>query len=161
MGEPFNYTRHFREHVCPAICELGFECKNLKFCREVDGLTDEVSLPRSSWNNPGLSPCEFYIDIVLIDGEPTPAFQRLDRPTTVPFPQTYHPFFARGEKMLSDSKRHKLMSSFSSQQLEEIEIYNASMRWEYSNEEELVDQFKLAVERCNSAWIRCLLTFAS
>jgi hypothetical protein len=141
MTEPFNFSNLLGQIVKPKLKSCGFKSKGTKFIRKTEIFEEIIYCQRSHFNIPGL-PFTFFLNIGFEKGpNKIWGYGRLARPTHIPFPTHYAPFW---ESKMSSPERNSLMASFSSKQKEEIDLYNHSRQWKYESETELATLFSEA-----------------
>ncbi len=148
MTEPFNFTQYLREILRPTMKEKGFVLRHSKFLRSRDDHSEVVWIQRCSWNLPGFSPCEFFVNIG-IKTDDMEDYVRLDRPTTFPFPPHYEPFCTNKIEKFDAEARTNRMNSFTPQQRSQINDYLRSRAWIYNSEIQLKSQLELLRETLN------------
>lgn len=144
MAEAYSFSKHLRAIVGPELRAKGFKLKGVKFSRSLGDYLETVDFQRSRWNINGL-PFEFYVNIG-IKADSWGDFGRLKRPTQLPLPEHYRPFFEKGARELNEEQKQELMDSFSPSQRTEIYEWVGSKMWRYQSEPELIAQFSLAVD---------------
>lgn len=114
---------------------LGYKRRGARFIRSENGLDYAIYLERSSWNSLTDRPKQLSVIIEVFSDRKLYASTSLFRLTKLKFPSYYAPFFLDN---LDWPEKGRLMASFSTEQLGEIDKYLESIHWYYDSEESLV-----------------------
>ena len=116
---------------------LGFKKRGAIFIKGEQPFDYFIYLERSRWNAALPDrPNELSVFIGISNEAKVESTSTLFRLTKLKFPSYYGPFFLDD---LDWAEKGRLMGSFSSKQVEEIDSYLESIQWHYDSEESLVN----------------------
>lgn len=148
MTEPYNFSKHLKTVVKPALVAKSFKLKGTAFKRNTDNYVETISFQRSRFNQPD-TPSEFYLNLGIESNQLTTS-GRIHRPTTFPIPEQYKRFMVENLDTFTFEQRGVAMHAFDPSVKAEIERYADSRRWLYSSESDLIDNFEVVVEFLSS-----------
>lgn len=136
MVDNLNYSKNLTGILGQVLRPLGFNKKGTRFILNQSYLEFSINLPRSRWNSLPDRPknLSIYLEVESSDRKIVDSIP-IFRPTKVTFPAFYGPFFLDNLEWIQKSN---LMSSFTDEQLSEIDNYTKSINWYYDGEESLI-----------------------
>ena len=120
----------------PVLLPLGYKRHGTRFIQQENGLDYSVYLERSSSNRLTDRPKQLSVFAEVFRDKKLFFSISLFRLTQKKFPSYYGPFFFDD---LDWTEKGRLMASFSTKQLEEIDKYLESIHWHYNSEESLIE----------------------
>ena len=132
MVDNLNYSKNLTGILGQVLRPLGFNKKGTRFILNQSYLEFSINLPRSRWNSLPDRPknLSIYLEVESSDRKIVDSIP-IFRPTKVTFPAFYGPFFLDNLDWIQKSN---LMSSFTDEQLSEIDNYTKSINWYYDDD---------------------------